>query len=301
MNFERPAALLDTSVQIKRLVSARWKADNLDRIWSDLDPVVSSYTLMEYKNSLIAAIRFLISVLEEIKEIRGMADEDVVRVRLAEVITQLNIDTSRREKQRRRALANAYAAQILCESEAYPRARSVDEVIDQLAIEAENLEQVWFYHYCCEGTTHRMRELNWVDCHLAKEMSPMTDGLAGYHCRRGRYPCKIVWYWGTEHVAAVVLAVTDGHVRVKDRRLRRGTSKMQDAIARGGLEDGRSVGEMLCLPVGDTVIVSTAVVSGTALMTADKDQVAIAAHFGVPCMFYDARRNLLVQQGATED
>ena len=68
---EHPTYLLDTSIQIKRLISLKWRAGGLDAAWKDVKPIASMYSFMEFKNSVIRALKYLVSILREMESAKG--------------------------------------------------------------------------------------------------------------------------------------------------------------------------------------------------------------------------------------
>lgn len=300
MNTTPPVFLLDTSIQIKRLMSQGWKVNNLDSTWESVEPAASVYTWMEFKNSVIGALRFLISVLEEIKSAKCTGQDDLVKIRLGEVIQQLTFETNIREKERRKSFASAYAAKLLEENEAFPRIRGVIEVIDQLKFEAEDLEKRWFFFFPRNGEARQMPVVDRVNCELGRALSPLTDGRKLYHCRRDDLKCNVVQHIQTIPIQTISKAISDGSVRVRDTRLRNGIHAVAEALAGGVIKRGSSMGEKLCFPLGDAIIVSKAREEKLGLVTADGDQRALADHWGVQCIFYDSHTNSFSKKRESE-
>jgi hypothetical protein len=233
-----------------------------------------------------------VDVLQEIgnaKEAYG----DAVKTRLEEVINHLNMDTNIRERDRRVRLASAYAAKILEENRHWPRSRDVEEVINQIRYEAENLEKIWFYHYTVEGKPNTMRIVDYIGCDLGRNGTPLLEGRSGYSCRKGTRPCEVGQFVSEGEGRRVVAAVSAKEISVRSKRLRNGAEMLQKIISTNQLKTDRSIGQKMCHPIGDCIIVSKALSKGFGILTGDKDQVALAEHFSMKYLFYNSIENII--------
>ena len=276
--------LLDTSIQIKRIVSEHWIEKKVDRIWDKYEPVVSGYTLMEFKNSLIAAVQYLISILEEIKDAHGEASEDIVAIRLNEVIIQLAVETKKYTGERRFKLATAIAAKTIDENKFYPRKRRVEEVIDQLKAYGEDLEE-WFYFFPRNKKVYFAKKIDQVECFLAIYKSPIRDGLEGYRCKKNTNSCRMSQHSRENEMTTVIHGILEKSLNINSSRTKEGVKNLKKNIDNEKFIPYKSIGERLCWPVGDLVIVSTAKKNHLGIITLDKDQLSIAEYLDIDSIF----------------
>jgi hypothetical protein len=283
--------LLDTSIQVKRLISQKWRDARHDSIWDEITPATCMYSYMEFKNVVIGALRYLIDVLQEIKASKDNGDE--VQARLSEVITYLNVDSSIRERDGRIKLASAYAAQIIKENKGYRRSRTIAEVIEQIMFEAENLETMWFFNYSSNGQLKYMQPINMVECDLGINKSPITEGRGGYTCNKGKIICNITKFISKDAIKRLIKAITNKTISIHNRRLREGVDELDGHFQSNSLKYGFSIGQKLCFPIGDCIIVSKAHEEGIGIITGDKDQVEMAKHLNIPRLYYNAHADVI--------
>jgi len=245
---------------------------------------------MEFRNCVVGAIRFLVSVLREVSHFH---EDDCCNVRLAEAIQWLNMDTLIWERDRRVRLASAYASRILAESELFPRPRRVHEVIAQLRSESELLETALFFSYGDRtgDEAKRMEVVDKVGCHIGGMCGSILD--LALSCRRGELPCEVVGFLGMQAPGSLLASISNEGVKVKDKRLREGAKRVYDELSSGSLPSGVSIGQRLCHPVGDCVLVGKAGEVGVGILTGDRDQVRLATVLGIPRLFYDAKSNVV--------
>jgi hypothetical protein len=247
---------------------------------------------MEFKKTLVAALEYLASSL---REVAGTpTGVDPVRIRLEEVILLLNADSPTRENDRRVKLASAYAARVLAENGLYPRSRPVEEVIHQVITEAENLEKIWFRFYSVDGEPKTMRMLDIVDCSLGKSMSPLHSGRSAFTCRKEETKCAIARVVKTECFTSLVAGVQRKQLHLRSKPLRDALHSISALLEGGEIEEGRAIGQRMCFPLADAVIVSKAVFGATGLFTADHDQVSMSERMGIRCLFFDSARNEVI-------
>ena len=284
--------LLDTSIQIKRLTSQKWRENRLDSTWDEVEPATCMYSMMEFKNSVIGALDFLMDTLKEIRN-RG-SHKDSVKYRLEEVIIYLNSDSVIRERDRRVRIASSYAAKICTELQTYDNPICLEDAILLLEMEAENLETEWFFIYPTKNGWRKMEVINSIECYLAHNKSPLSQGRIGYTCKKHAYECRITEFLDKEKVYNLANEIVEGTVRIRDARLRKGANAIIAEETKDGMKEGVSIGQKLCFPIGDCLIISKAKTHSMALITADKDQISMAHHLSIPCLFYDAVHAALV-------
>ncbi|MCL4202028.1 MAG: hypothetical protein KJ000_06015 [Pirellulaceae bacterium] len=296
---EQPAAfLLDNSVQIKRLISAKWRRAGHDALWNDVTPVVSTYTFMEFKSTVIAALQYLVDVLREAVIASGDAP-DSAQLRLEEVIRHLTVDTLIVEGDRRVRIAVAYATRFFAENELFPRLRTLGELIDRILVEAENLEKIWFRRFATNGKTETMRCLDNVNCYIGRNETPLVAGRGGFHCSVQKFACNVVGILENRFFE-IDRGVQSKELKLKSTRLRKGLEDWKEAVTSEKVADGLSIGEKLCRPIGDMVIVCKAHDGDVGLITADRDQAKLAVHMRVRCLFYDLNSNTFLEAGTAE-
>lgn len=294
MNENRIKFLLDTSIQVKRLISQKWFEAGLDRTWNSIVPVTCIYSLMEFKNSVICALGYLIDVLQEIKARKEM--DDAVGVRLSEVITYLNMDSTIRETDRRVRLASAYAAKVLEENQYYARPRAISQVIEQLRIEAENLEEVWFFHYAEGDQPKRMEIIDRVGCFIGRNKSPLDRGESRYSCLKGEVPCNIIEYLNNSNMLKVTQAICEKIIKIRNARLKEGAEAIHQEINNGNLDHGYSIGQRLCHPIGDCILATKAEMEGLGILTGDRDQISLANYLGMRALFYNSKYAAIIEE-----
>ena len=277
--------LLDTSIQVKRLISERWAKNRLDSIWKDVTPVASYYSLMEFKNSVIGSLKFLINVLNEI--LNQNNDIDNVDVRLNEVIMFINMDSNIRTTDRRVKLANAYASKLINENKLYPRTRGIKEVIEQLEIEADNLQSFWFFHFSANGIPKKMKIINSISCHLGNNINPL--GKENYTCVKEKYHCKIFNFITQNNLCRLGPQVEKNEVKLNSSRLKKGIHILCKKINDNEVTQNLSIGQVLCWPIGDGILGLKAKSEDIGIMTGDKDIITIAEHLEIRSIFYDSK------------
>jgi len=275
--------LLDTSVQVIRSLSMKWRPCGCDQIWERVTPVASVYSLMEFKNCVVGALRYIKDILGEVKEWKG--GSDAVKVRLEELVRFLNAETRRRTGDRRVKIASAYAAKLYAEFFARRRGVSVGELLRQLACEAENVQRIKFLRYPISGKSKEMRVVDRVGCFLGRSVDPFTVGLTNYTCAAGALSCEVKPFL-VKHMMPALSAVAGGTVVVRTARLKKG------CVAAAGEDwaerpSERSIGQHLCFPIGDLIIVSKGTPKGLGLLTADRDQMTLAKFATIDVILYD--------------
>ncbi len=283
--------LLDTSIQIKRILSNKWRAAGHDSVWNEVTPCTSHYLWMEFKRSVIGALEFL---ARTISEARDDAMPNAAAVRLSEVLNLLTIDTTTITGDRRLRLACAFAAKLFSEIERFDKPRSVAYVLRQIRVEAENLEKVLFFHYSRNGAPNHMQLVDTVKCDLGATMSPLRGGLGKYTCCKKKLSCEILKMVEKSGFRAIAAAVSTGEIRFHSSRFRDGVMALKEALDDGTLVDGQSIGQTLCFPVGDYIIVSEAFMHQIGIFSADRDQITLGSYFKVMRLYYDQRDEIFI-------
>lgn len=286
--------LLDTSIQIRRLIYYQWKENCLDYIWDIVTPVVSEYVLMEFKNSLINSIQFLIDLVEEIKDLsKEKREEDIVSIRLRDIIKQLSV-TSKRISDRKIKLALAIAEQMLKEGHEYPRSQTPQEVIEILKFHAIDLESFWFYWYPRYGKPQIAQVINTTNCYIAEHKTPLNEDDDSYTCKKGQYKCNIISHCKNPSMESICELVKNKELKIRSTRLKKGIEKIyNNVLKKDNLDLNLSIGQKLCWPVGDAIIFSKARENNIGLMTSDFDQRVFSMHFAVKYIFLDGKWNLI--------
>lgn len=284
--------LLDTSIQVKRLISLKWREGKLDSLWRTHRPVTCVYSFMEFKNSVIGALRYLRNVIADIGAAKG--GRDTAKTRLEEVLAYLTIDSNHPEGDRRVRLAIAYATQLLRENSYYPAERPVSQLIDQITLEAENLEKIWFFHYVSEGQTKKMEVVDKTQCHLGRNSSPMAEDGSLYTCRKGELECEISSFIYNNQVQGCISSIVTRTVSVRSTRLRQGAEHLHERLQNSTLHPGVSIGQTLCFPIGDCIITCQAAACALGLLTGDRDQLTLGKHVGLRCLHYDMTVNDII-------
>jgi hypothetical protein len=286
--------LLDTSIQIKRLTCLRWRKANHDQIWQSIIPLTSNYSFMEFKNSIIAAICYLIQVIEELKTLNSNKG-NLVSIRIYDIIKYLNASTNIYEGDRRVKFANYYAAKLQEEYNEYPLPLTYDKVLLQLKSLAINLQEIGFYYYTKNGIPTRMKVEDHVDCHLGKRMSPIEVGNDNYSCKKDTVCCKITQHISNGSCHNLILAIETNQIKIKDKRLSNGVKKIKTLIEAGKLKDNSNIGQRLCQPIGDCILVSKASKAKCGIFTVDKDQIRLANHLNLSSLLFSSKMNIIIE------
>lgn len=292
MKTHKKLFLLDTSIQIKRLISRKWREAKHDNVWADIDPATCYYSFMEFKNTVIAALEFLANVINQIPEEKSKVDS--VEIRLEEVINELNIDSTIRERNRRVKLANLYAVKILKENTFYKKLRTKEDVLLQIKNEANNLEEFGFFYFHKNGKSRKIKLIDHINCHLGKRMSVFTNGRSAFTCKKGVYDCRISQFIQEKKVAQNIIAIADKKLKINDSRLKKGAIAINNSVIEGKLQKGKSIGQRMCFPIGDCIIVSKAQKFNTGIFTVDRDQEKLSRHLNIPVLLYNVKNNKIV-------
>ncbi len=286
--------LIDTSIQIKRLISQKWYISNHDSIWDEIIPITCFYSLMEFKNTVIAALDYLSDVIAQIKEDSNMSD--LVKIRLGEVIKELNIDSTYYERDRRVRIANAYAVKMLEDYQHYSKPSAVDEVLLQLKCEALNLEEIGFYYIGRRGKSSRIKSIDKLNCELGKQISIVEHGRNAYTCRKEKFKCKISQFLCEKTNEQELHAITQRKIKIRDQRLKKGAKVIIEAIKKKSLKKNTSIGQRMCFPLGDFLIVSKARKNDLGIFTADIDQFELAKHWNLNAILYKSKQKKIMVQ-----
>ncbi len=165
---------------------------------------------------------------------------------------------------------------------------TASKLILRLRTEAEMLESVWFYIYAGTDGTRRMTVKDSVQCHLSMSMSPLSHGRHGYTCKRHAHECRVTHLISQQASRQMLINAAGGNIRIKDQRLRKGVAALHEEVPFEDTQMGRSIGQTLCYPVGDFVLVSEALNQGIGILTADRDQESLAEASGVDRILYDS-------------
>jgi hypothetical protein len=286
--------IIDTSIQIKRLLSREWKRKGLDILWIDVKPIVSAYLMMEFKNSFIRSIEYLISIIREIKMGCEVSDDrryqkttDQVKIRLEDVVRQLS-ETTQRMSDRKYKIILGVAAELLHEGNKYPRYLNPDEVIDRLKFYAEDLESHWFFTFPKNGTGVKAEMINTTKCYLSHNLSPLQDGNSLYKCIKAQYPCAICEYLDSNGARAINQVIMDKSTHIDSRKLRRGVFNYYSKLESNKIIKGRSLGQRICWAIGDAIIFSKCLNFKCGIFSADSDLRSFAIHFGIDYIHIDS-------------
>jgi hypothetical protein len=288
--------LLDTSIQVKRLAIRKWKIEEIDKVWEEITPIVSSYTLMEFKNSLIKSYEYLISIINEVKDeyilrFEDNQEIDFVRIRLEDVVRQLS-ETNQRISDRKIKLILGIACEVLKENSLYPRLLSPDEVITSLIFKAEDLENYWFFWYPKNRKCKKATMVNTTRCYLSYNLSPVKDGINKFKCLKGKYPCEILNYCVSDRVQETFDVISEKKTYIDSRKLRSGVFKFKESVKKKNFSEGLSIGQRSCWPLGDAVIFSKCLNSDFGIFSADSDLRHLALFFKKAFIYLESNYKL---------
>jgi hypothetical protein len=272
-------ALVDTGIQVMRLLTEKWRVEQRDSIWQDVEPLTSCYGLMEFEERVFVVFDYFISVLEEAVSAKrpGAKLDDRINEVLAS-LTQMKGTSATDELLQ---LAMDYAKGILAESARYVQGRSMGEVIAQLRSDRDSLEEFGLRQYSANGVPRMMECVDLVNCRGGHSSRLTGAGWPSSACRTDHDVCNVADFLSNPSSKALLLDIVHGTVKVSDPRLREGARQVLAALGAHQCT-GRSIGRDICLSVAACVLVIKAHACAQGMVSTDEDRIRLARHLALP-------------------